>query len=377
MRVLIIGGYAGSLVNFRGSLIAEMIARGHAVAAAAPDMDPATAQRLETLGARPLSVRFQRTGTNPWKDLCGLWQLWRLMRRERPDVVLSYTIKPAIYGTLAARLAGIDRRFAMITGLGNGLGSGQSLRQRMVALIVRGLCRLALRGCGGVLFQNRDDRRFFLDAGLVGPATPTFVVDGSGVDLAAFAPAPLPEKVVFLMIARLLGEKGVREYVAAAREVRKRYPHAVWRIVGWIDESPGAVRAEELDGWVAEGTVEYLGRLKDVRPAIASSSVYVLPSYYPEGLPRTCLEAMAMGRAIITTDLPGCRETVVAGVNGLLIQPRSTAALATAMEEILGDPALIQRMGDESLRMATDRFDVRLVNNQMLRAIGLADATPV
>ncbi len=372
MKVLIIGGYANSLVNFRGSLISDMVARGHVVVAAAPDMDADTVQKLQALKARAVPVRFERTGTNPWKDLRGLWQLRRLMREERPDVVLAYTIKPAIYGTLAARLAGIKRRYAMFTGLGNGLGGARSLRQRTIATIVRGLCKVALRGCGAVLFQNRDDRQFFIDAGLVNAATPTVVVDGSGVDLVHFSPAPLPENTSFLMIARLLADKGVREYVAAARSLRERHPQAVCRIVGWIDDNPSSVRPEELDEWVASGAVEYLGKLADVRPALAASSVFVLPSYYPEGLPRTCLEAMAMGRAIVTTDLPGCRETVVAGVNGLLVEPRSAESLAEAMETFMRDPALAQRMGRESLKMATERFDVRLINQQMMQAIGLA-----
>lgn len=371
MRILMIGGHAASFHMFRGSLITEMVRLGHEVLAAAGDMDADIERRIRALGARPISVELYRTGVNPWADAASMWGLYRLMCRERPDLVLAYTIKPSIYGMLAARLAGIGPRFAMITGLGNGLGVGGSIRHRLVARVVRSLCRIAMIGCRGILFQNLDDRNYFVDARLVGPSVPTHVVDGSGIDVEQFKPTALPTTPVFLMVARLLVEKGVHQYVEAARQLRGRHPSATWKLVGWTDGIGNAIKAEELTGWIDEGVIEYMGRLDDVRSAIASCSVFVLPSYYPEGLPRACLEAMAMGRAVITTDLPGCRETVIEGVNGKLVQPRSVQSLACAMEAFIHDSALASRMGDASRTLAVKRFDVRRVNSQMLKAMGL------
>lgn len=371
MKLLIFGGYARSLINFRGPLIADLLAEGHAVVAVAPEIDDRTRAEVEKIGASVISVDFDRTGMNPWKDLQALRSLRNMMAKERPDIVLSYTIKPAIYGTWAARLAGIERRFAMFTGRGSALREVVSPSERVVATVIKRLCKVGLRGSAGVLFHNVDDQRFFLDSGLIERGIPTFVVDGSGVDLERFAPIPLPDVASFLMIARLLQDKGVHEYVEASRRIRANHPSAVCRLVGWIDEHPYGIREEELARWVEEGTVDFIGKVDDVRPVIGAGSVFVLPSRGPEGLPRSCLEAMAMGRAIITTNVPGCRETVDQGVNGLLVEPGSADELAAAMEHLAADASLRARMGAESLRIARERFDVRRVNGQMFEALGL------
>jgi len=196
------------------------------------------------------------------------------------------------------------------------------------------------------------------------------VLNGSGVDVAAFNVVPLPSEPAFLLIARLLGDKGVREYVQAAREIRLVRPGVKFLLVGWIDENPDAIRQSELNAWIQEGVVEFLGRMADVRPAIAKASVYVLPSYR-EGTPRTVLEAMAMGRAIITTDAPGCRETVVDGLNGLLVPVREVAPLVAAMQHFLDSPRLLSSMGQQSRRLVIEKFDVHKVNAVMLNEMGI------
>ncbi|MER1946504.1 glycosyltransferase family 4 protein [Stutzerimonas stutzeri] len=373
MTFLLIAGYPDSLLNFRGPLLDALLARGLAVHVAAPDL-PLGSPLRQQLEARCLQVHdvpLRRSGMNPLADFATLVQLWRLMRRIRPDHVLGYTIKPVIYGSLAACLAGVPRRFALITGLGYAFTGQQAggLRGRLRALIQR-LYSLALVSTHKVFFQNPDDEALFRFLDILRLGTPSCVVNGSGVDVAQFAVSPLPAAPRFLLIARLLGDKGVREYVEAARQVRGRYPEAQFSLVGWIDENPDAIEQAELDAWVTEGVVEYLGHLKDVRPAIADCSVYVLPSYR-EGTPRTVLEAMAMGRAIITTDAPGCRETVVDGDNGFLVPVKAVNELAAAMLRFVEQPLLAAQMGSRSRQIAEEKYDVHRVNAVMLKEMGI------
>lgn len=373
MTFLLIAGYPDSLLNFRGPLLDALLAHGLAVHVAAPDL-PLGSPLRQQLEARCLQVHdvpLRRTGMNPLADFATLLHLWRLMHRIRPDHVLGYTIKPVIYGSLAARLAGVPRRFALITGLGYAFTDQRAggLRGRLRALIQR-LYSLALVSTHKVFFQNPDDEALFRFLDILRLGTPSCVVNGSGVDVAQFAVSPLPAAPRFLLIARLLGDKGVREYVEAARQVRARYPEAQFSLVGWIDENPDAIEQAELDAWEAEGVVEYLGHLKDVRPAIADCSVYVLPSYR-EGTPRTVLEAMAMGRAIITTDAPGCRETVVDGDNGFLVSVKAVDELAAAMLRFVEQPLLAAHMGSRSRLIAEEKYDVHRVNAVMLKEMGI------
>ncbi|MDX5300418.1 MAG: glycosyltransferase family 4 protein, partial [Gammaproteobacteria bacterium] len=293
----------------------------------------------------------------------------RLMRRLRPTVTLPYTIKPVFYGTIAAWLAGVPHRYALVTGLGYAF---TDRRGGLLTVIIRTLYRFALGKAHRVFFQNPDDENLFRETGLLPVSVPSVVVNGSGVDAAAFAVATLPQgHPTFLMIGRLLGDKGVREYAEAARRIKARHPEVRFRLVGWIDTNPDAITQSELDAWVARGTLDFLGKLDDVRPAIADSTVYVLPSYR-EGIPRTVLEAMAMGRPIITTDAPGCRETVIDGDNGFLVPVKSIDALVEAMLNFIEDPGLAPRMGRRSREIAEEKYDVHKVNAVLLREMGVA-----
>jgi glycosyltransferase involved in cell wall biosynthesis len=380
---LIVASYPDSLLNFRGPLIRAVMDAGHTVHAAAPGLSPHSqhAAALRSMGVQVHDIPLQRTGTNPVSDLKTLLALVSLMRRLKADGVLGYTIKPVIYGTLAAALAGVPRRFALVTGLGYAFQEeskpGVSVRTA-IRSVVRKLYTLSLKQAHVVFFQNPDDQALFRQQGILSAATRSVVVNGSGVDIKQYAYSPIPAGktgpgTVFLLIARLLGDKGIREYVAAARRIKARYPSVVFRLVGWIDENPDAIRQQELDGWVAEGVVEFLGRLADVRPAIADCTVYVLPSYR-EGTPRTVLEAMAMGRPIITADAPGCRETVVDGDNGFLVPVKAVDELVAAMEKFVLFPGLVEKMGNRSRTMAEVKYDVNAVNAVMLREMGIAGA---
>jgi glycosyltransferase involved in cell wall biosynthesis len=291
------------------------------------------------------------------------------VKRIAPDVMIAYTIKPILLGAAAARAARVPCFAAMITGLGYAFQGGLHPKRLAVRLVAMLMYRRALAASKVAIFQNEDDRSDFRRLRLLPAAKPSIVVNGSGVDLDQFTPEPLPPEPSFLMIARYLRDKGIREFGAAAARLKAEYPQVRIRLVGWLDDSPDAIGQAELDSIVAGG-VEDLGRLADVRPAIAQAGIYVLPSYR-EGTPRTVLEAMAMGRAVITTDAPGCRGTVVDGETGLLVPVRDPEALYRAMRRFVEEPALARRMGEASLRLVREKYDVHKVNAAILEAVGL------
>jgi glycosyltransferase involved in cell wall biosynthesis len=258
---------------------------------------------------------------------------------------------------------------AMITGMGYAFLGGLAPKRVAIRLVAMLMYRRALAASRLVIFQNEDDRRDFARLHLLPADKPTLLVNGSGVDLDRFTPEPVPAEISFLMIARYLRDKGIREYGAAAARLKAEFPEIRIRLAGWLDEAPDAISRAELDSILAGG-VEDLGQLTDVRPAIALASVYVLPSYR-EGTPRTVLEAMAIGRAVITTDAPGCRNTVVDGDNGFLVPAGDSEALYRAMRRFVEEPALAQRMGEASLRIVREKFDVNKVNVAILEGVGL------
>lgn len=368
-KVLLLGSYAPSLINFRGPLIAALAERGHEVFAAAPDIDAEVTARLVALGATPVPVVLGRTSLNPVATWKSGRQLRELVKRIAPDVMIAYTIKPIVLGAAAARAARVPFFAAMITGMGYAFLGGLDPKRLAIRLVAMLMYRRALAASQLVIFQNEDDRRDFGRLRLLPAAKPTLIVNGSGVDLDHFTPVPVPPETSFLMIARFLRDKGIREYGAAAARLKADFPGVRIRLAGWLDEAPDAIGRKELDSIVAGG-VEDLGQLADVRPAIAQASVYVLPSYR-EGTPRTVLEAMAMGRAVITTDAPGCRNTVVDGENGLLVPVGDSDGLHAAMRRFVEEPGLAQRMGEASLRIAREKFDVDKVNAAILEATGL------
>lgn len=379
MKFLIISSFLPSVLNFRGKLLEAIHQQGYEIHIIVPDLTsfPTEHEKLLNLGYYVHEVSMQRTGTNPRSDLKTLLSIYTLIKKIKPDYVLSYTIKPVIYGTLAAWLAKVPNRYALITGLGYAFQNVETQSKRSIfQQLVHGLYQQALSRSHKAFFQNPDDLKLFQDLKLLNAQIPTVVVNGSGVNVADFNVLPLPVtadqkiKISFLLIARLLIDKGVREYAEAAKIIKHKYPHVEFNLVGWIDENPSAIGQSELDQWIAGNTLKYWGKLSDVRPAIAESSVYVLPSYR-EGTPRTVLEAMAMGRAIITTDAPGCRETVIPGENGFLVEVKSVSSLVNAMQEFINNPALIEQMGQRSREIALHKYDVHQVNRHMIQEMGL------
>lgn len=349
-----------------------MVAHGHEVLALAAENDTRVRAALESMGVAYATVPLYRAGTNPFRDVATLVSLSRTFRAFRADAVLVYTAKPVIFGSIAASVARVPLRAAMITGVGSALGGGSGLRRRALSALVRGMYGVALGQAHVVFFQNPDDERLFRSKGLVGDRHRVVRINGSGVNLERFSPAPLPPPpITFLMIARLIREKGVDQYVEAARRVRSTHPEIQIQLLGALDPNPSGISARELEVLRAEGAVEYLGSTSDVRPFLARAHVCVLPSYYGEGVPHAVLEAMAMGRAVLTTDVPGCRETVEGGRNGLLVPPRDAAALTEGMLWMLAEPERLESMGRESRAIAEERFDVQSVNRAILGAMGL------
>ncbi len=359
-HVAIVGNGAASLVNFRGSLIALLVARGIRVSAFAPDYDAVTRARVGALGANPIDFSLDRTGMRLTRDARDIVGLWRLLRRLRPDCLLTYFVKPNIYGTMAGMLAGVPRRFAMIEGLGYVFtedGAAMSVRRRALQTLTRTLYKRALSYVDKAVFLNTDDIAFFIDHGLVA-ASKIVNLGGIGVDLDRFRADPrVPVPATFILVARLLREKGIGEYLEAAALVKRAHPEVQFLLVGGTDPNPGGFPESEVRRAEAASVVTWLGAVDDVRAHIARSSVFVLPSYR-EGLPRSTQEAMAMSRAVITTDVPGCRDTVEPGVNGLMVPARSAQALADAMLWFVAHPEAAVTMGVASRAMAERDFDV-------------------
>lgn len=377
MKILVVAGHAPSLINFRGPLLAALQACGHELCVAAPDL-LSNSKTVRTLHERSVVTHdayFERTGLSPVSDLRACLKLVKLMRQVKPDVVLAYAIKPVIWGTLAAALARVPHRFALITGLGYAFTGKPTGKRAAIQKIARKLYATALRRSHKVFFQNPDDEALFRSLDILPPQVPSVVVNGSGVDLVQYPHQPLPDTPpTFLMIARVLGDKGIREYVSAAFLLKQTHPHATFHLVGDVDDNPNAIPRSEVEAWHASGNIVWHGHQADVKPFLAMCHVFVLPSYR-EGTPRSILEAMATGRTIVTTDAPGCRETVIEGKNGFMVPVGQIEPLVDAMTSLIKDRQLISDMGTQSLMIAQSRYDVDKVNSVMLTEMGLMNST--
>ena len=382
MKIVICINTAWNLVNFRTGLIKAFLAYGYEVVAVAP-LDE-YANQLSALGCRFVPLPMANGGTNPLHDGLLLWRFWCLLKQERPNVFLAYTVKPNVYGSLAAHWQGIPV-VNNIAGLGAVFISGGWL----LVKVVRSLYHVALGRSAKVFFQNPDDREMFVDSGLVRDQV-TELLPGSGIDLVGFSPpvsssqAQLghPEssavkachsdmiKFRFLLIARMLHDKGVREYVEAARQLRQRWPQAEFCLLGFLDvQNPAAIARSDIDAWVAEGVVNYLGASDDVRSQIAVADCIVLPSYR-EGTPRSLLEAAAMARPIITTNTVGCREVVDDGINGYLCKVRDASDLADKMAQMLRLSCTERaEMGMRGRAKMEAEFDEEIVIGKYLAAV--------
>jgi glycosyltransferase involved in cell wall biosynthesis len=381
MKVAILGNQARAMGNFWTPLIRLLQDRGHETICCLPHPAPDDLPwegALTDLGARLAHYPLDRKGLNPFRDLKTLLGLRAALRAARPDVLFAFTIKPVIYGAFAAHLAGIpakSRRHVMITGLGY-MFEADTPFKRFLRQAARLLYRLAFSRVQTVFFQNPEDQALFAALGITPPSVAVRLCRGTGVDLARFAPSPLPAgDPVFLYVGRLLEAKGLRELAAAARLLKERLPSARLRLLGPEERGPGAVPLAEILAWQREGLLEYLGPTRDVRPYLAEAAVVVLPSWR-EGLPTALLEAMAVGRPLIATDVPGCREVVQNGRNGLLVPPRDPAALAEAMRTIVLSPARLRKMAAASRDLVRTTFNAETIALDLMAHMGLERNLP-
>lgn len=362
MKIIVVSPKNRTAYNFRGDLIRELVARGNEVLVTGPNR--IGVEKILELGARFAEIPNSKNSLNPFEDLQYFFRLYKLFRRERPDRVFAYTSKPVIYGSVAARLAKISHIAAMVTGAGYAFTSG-TRKAKAVKCILSVLYKLAFRCADVVIFQNQDDQGQFVAEKLV-VEEKCRLVNGSGVNLEAFTPAPLPEQTTFFMLSRVMYSKGIREYLQACETVKAQYPAVRCMLLGACEGIQDSMTEEDLLPYIERGIIEYFGETEQVASYYRQCSVYVLPSYR-EGTPRTVLEAMAMGRPVITTDAPGCRETVIDGETGYLVPVKDGNAVARRMICFLEEPQRIAEMGRKSLEYCRSKFDVHKVNERMLQ----------
>lgn len=366
MKVMVLSSFTTSLFWFRIDMMKSFINAGCEVIAVGDGSEAEWSEKFREIGVCYRQIPVERNGTNPLCDLETLIALYQLLKQEKPDKIFSYQAKTVIYGGIAAWMLGIRDVYPMIAGIGS-VFLGDGLKKKIVRAILVAEYKLSLKNAKCVFFQNQDDLAVFTGHGIL-PQSKVVMVHGSGVNLEKFPPTALPENPSFLCISRLIRDKGVMEYLDAAREIRKEHPDVRCVLVGPFDTNPSAIKPEELQPYIEDGSIEYVGEQKDVYPYLKACTAYVLPSYH-EGTPKTVLEAMASRRAIITTDAPGCRETVADRVNGYLVPVKDVSAIVAAMERIIADPAKTAKMAKNARQIAEEKYDVNKVNLTIRRTM--------
>jgi len=370
MKIAVLSSFTTSLFWFRVDMMKSFINAGCEVVAVGDGSEADWVEKFQELGIRYRQIPVERNGTNPIRDIKTLRALYRLLKEERPDKIFSYQAKTVIYGGLAARMLGIDHVYPLIAGVGS-VFLGDGIKKRIIRSILVAEYRLGIKKANKVFFQNRDDLAVFTENRIVDEGK-VVMINGSGVNTEKFRPTALPENVSFLCISRLIRDKGVVEYLEAAREIHKRHPDVKCVLVGPYDTNPSAIKPEDLKPYIDDGSVEYVGEQKDVYPYLQACTAYVLPSYH-EGTPKTVLEAMASGRAIITTDAPGCRETVTDDINGYLVPVKDVNAIVEAMEKIIADPVKNAEMAKAARCIAEEKYDVNKVNLTIRNTMGIEE----
>lgn len=375
-NVVIIGTVASSILVFRANLIKALLRQQHSVYAFVSEYSQDELNAIAALGATPITYELNRGGINPLADTKATYALFKKIKEIAPDLVFSYFSKPVIFGTLAAKLSKVPRVIGMLEGLGYAFTEqpeGLSKKAQLIKSIQVLLYRIALPQLDKIIFLNPDDPKDLLETYHI-KVKQVDVLGGIGLDLDEYNYQPIETTdlpISFLFIGRMLKEKGIHDFIAAAKIVKQSHPDVKFTVLGAIDPfNPGALQQSELDRLISLNIINYPGQVDNVQKWIAASHVFVLPSYR-EGVPRSTQEAMAIGRAVITTDVPGCRETVIDGVNGFLIEKWNPQALAEKMIYFIEHPEEIKKMGYESYKIAQDKFDADKVNKRLINMLGL------
>jgi len=376
MKIIMIGTLASSFLGFRADLIKALLEKNHTVYAFTSEYSSEDLKEMDKLGAIPVTYNLNRSGLNPIADIKSTYALSEKIKKIAPDLVFSYFAKPVIFGTLAAKIAKVPRVIGMLEGLGYAFTEqpeGLSKKVKLIKNIQIFLYKIALPQLDNIIFLNPDDPKDLLEAYHI-KVKQVDILGGIGLDLDDYNYQPIEtidSPINFLFIGRMLKEKGIHDFVAAAKIVKKIYPNVQFTVLGAIDSfNPGALQQSELDILVSLNIINYPGQVDNVQKWIAASHIFVLPSYR-EGVPRSTQEAMAVGRAVITTDVPGCRETVIDGVNGFLIEKWNPQALAQKMIYFIEHPEDIEKMGYESYKIAQEKFDADKVNKRLINMLGL------
>ena len=372
-HILIISSHAPSLINFRLPLIKELLRKGNKVSIATTKykFTDNLQNQLIDLGIKINIFSLSRSGLNLFRDFKSFREMRTIIQNCNPDILIAYTAKPVIYTGIILKNFPKISYYPLITGLGYAFTSDNNFKRTILKNLMIKLYKEGLKSASKVIFQNTDDKNLFNKLKIIKKKNLLRVVNGTGVDLKAYPFSTLPSKPIFLMISRLLVDKGVREYVQAAKIVRSRFPRAIFQLAGYFDENPSGISLNELKFWIKQKNIQYLGEIESVRSILKSCRYYVLPSYR-EGTPRSSLEALSTGRPVITTDVPGCRETVINKKNGLLVPPKNPKALAKAMITLLEQKdKAIKSMAKQSYLIAKKKYKIEKVNKSILSIIGL------
>nr|WP_315278583.1 glycosyltransferase family 4 protein [uncultured Acinetobacter sp.] len=373
--IVMIGTTAACFYGFRAELIKNLNLKNITVYAFTTDNDALELEKISELGAIPISYQLNRGGLNPLADMLATYKLAQQIKQLKPDLVFSYFAKPVIFGTLAAKIAKVPKIIGMLEGLGytfTDQPNGLSSKTKLIKAIQVFLYKLALPKLDQLILLNHDDKTDLLINNDI-EVKETYILGGIGLDLNQYkySPAKKTLPIQFLFIGRLLKEKGIHDFIAAAQIVKQKFPQTTFTVLGGIDEANlGALTQGELTQYIDQKVIDYPGYVENIAEWIKQSHVFVLPSYR-EGVPRSTQEAMAIGRPVITTDVPGCRDTVIDGVNGFLVPKWNQQALAEKMIYFIEHPEQVRMMGDQSYKIATEKFDAEKVNQRLLEILGI------
>ncbi|GED49149.1 glycosyltransferase family 4 protein [Carnobacterium maltaromaticum] len=368
MKIIILSSHTDSLFWFRMDMMQEMIKKGCEVIAVGNEPELEWSNKFQEKGIKYRCIKVNRNGLNPFSDFKTIISIKHVLSEEKPNKIFIYQAKTIVYGSIAAKLVNINEVYLLFAGLGS-VFRGTGFKNRILKKIMKIQYKISCKISKNVFFQNEDDEKTFIENKLVNKRK-IVRINGSGVNLEKFKIQKFHGDPICLFIGRLIKDKGIVEYLEAARKVREQIPNSKFLLVGPFDTNPSALSWEELNKFIVDGTIEYYGEKNDVRPYVEKSSIFVLPSYH-EGTPKSVLEAMAMGKAIITTDTPGCKETVNNGENGYLVKMKNVEELTEKIIYLLNNKDVLETMSINSFKICKDKFDVEKVNNVILKTMNL------